>query len=49
MTLPGISDAQSRADVIVYLKNTTELAAGGDAAGGGMAGGMMAGFIESKC
>jgi cytochrome c len=42
MTLPGISDAQARADVIAHLKETTELAAGGGAAGGEMAGGMMA-------
>jgi cytochrome c len=42
MTLPGITDAQARADVIAYLKETTELAAGGGPAGGEMAGGMMA-------
>jgi cytochrome c len=42
MTFPGIADAQARADVIAYLKDTTGLAAGGGAAGGGMAGGMMA-------
>ena len=28
MTFPGIADAQARADVIAYLKDTTELAAG---------------------
>jgi cytochrome c len=42
MTLPGISDTQARADVIAYLKETTELAAGGGAADGETAGGMMA-------
>jgi cytochrome c len=42
MTFPGITDAQARADVIAYLKNSAEIAAGGGAAGGGMAGGMMA-------
>jgi cytochrome c len=41
MTFSGIPDAQARADVIAYLKDTTERAAGG-AAGGGMTGGMMA-------
>jgi cytochrome c len=42
MTFAGIAEAQARADVIVYLKGTTERAAGGGAAGGGMEGGMMA-------
>jgi cytochrome c len=37
MTFSGIPDAQARADVIAYLKDTSERAAGG-----GMAGGMMA-------
>jgi cytochrome c len=37
MTFSGIPDAQARADVIAYLKDATE-----SAAGGGMAGGMMA-------
>jgi cytochrome c len=41
MTFSGIPDAQARADVIAYLKDATESAAGG-AAGGGMAGGTMA-------
>jgi cytochrome c len=41
MTFSGIPDAQARADVIAYLKDTTERAAGG-ATGGGMAGAMMA-------
>ena len=41
MTFSGIPDAQARADVIAYLKDTTERAAGGGA-GGGMTGGMMA-------
>ena len=38
MTFPGLSDPQTRADVIAYLKQTTERAA----AGGEMRGGMMA-------
>jgi cytochrome c len=38
MTFPGMSDAQARADVIAYLKETTEAAA----AGGDIEGGMMA-------
>jgi cytochrome c len=42
MTFAGIADAQARADVIAYLKDTTERAAGGGGAGGGMMGGMMA-------
>jgi cytochrome c len=42
MTFAGIADAQARADVIAYLKDTTERAAGGGAAGGGREGGMMA-------
>jgi cytochrome c len=37
MTFSGIPDAQARADVIAYLKDTSERAAGG-----GMVGGMMA-------
>jgi cytochrome c len=42
MTFSGIPDAQARADVIAYLKDTAERAAGGGGAGGGMMGGMMA-------
>jgi cytochrome c len=42
MTFSGIPGAEARADVIAYLKNTTERAAGGGGAGGGMMGGMMA-------
>jgi cytochrome c len=41
MTFSGIPDVQARADVIAYLKETTEHAAGGGGAGGGMMGGMM--------
>jgi cytochrome c len=41
MTFSGIPDAQARADVIAYLKDTTERAAGGGA-GGEMPGGTMA-------
>jgi cytochrome c len=42
MTFSGMPDAQARADVIAYLKDTSEGAAGGGGAGGGMMGGMMA-------
>jgi cytochrome c len=42
MTFPGIPDAQARADVIAYLKDTTGRGAGAGAAGGGMMRGMMA-------
>jgi cytochrome c len=43
MTFSGIPDAQARADVIAYLKDTTErVASGRRTAGGGMMGGMMA-------
>jgi cytochrome c len=42
MTFSGIPDAQARADVIAYLRDTTERGAGAGAAGGGMMGGMMA-------
>jgi cytochrome c len=41
MTFLGIADAQARADVIAYLQNPAELAAGGGAVGE-MPGGMMA-------
>jgi cytochrome c len=42
MTFSGIPDTEARADVIAYLKDTTERAVGGGGAGGGMMGGMMA-------
>lgn len=42
MTFSGIPDAQARADVIAYLKDTTERGTSAGAAGGGMMGGMMA-------
>ena len=40
MTFPGLSDTQARADMIAYLKQTTEFAAAG--ADGEMRGGMTA-------
>jgi cytochrome c len=42
MTFSGIPDARARADLIAYLKDTTERGTGDGAARGGMMGGVMA-------